>query len=510
MSWNQGGNGYGQRSSGFGGNYSGQSHGGFNHAQYGGYAPQYGRPAPQFGGPGRWEADFGGVRNIDYSTIQVEGIRKNFYQESPVTQSRQVNEIQRWRQESDIHVEDHQCRIKPILTFAELTVPRPLHDMFQRVGYVNPTPIQAQGWPLSLSGQDTIGIARTGSGKTLAFLVPAMVHISAQAPLRRGDGPIALILTPTRELAQQVQEEAKKFGGTMNCRTVAVYGGAPKNGQLRQIQSGAEIVVACPGRLLDFIQSGSFNLHRCSFLILDEADRMLDMGFEPQIRKIVGQIRKDRQTLMFSATWPKEVRRLAADFLMNPMRIAVGQADSLNANPNIKQLVEVVEEHEKPTCFTRFMEKAYQGRIVKSIVFTETKRACDYLSQELGRRGWPVAPIHGDKSQDQRDRVLRDFREGKIPILIATDVAARGLDITDVEYVINYDFPNSVEDYVHRIGRTARHDKSGTAYTLITRNKAKCIPELIQVMEKAGQQVPNEVRALRGCVSGSRPRHRKF
>merc|ERR1711881_625280 len=294
----------------------------------------------------------------------------------------------------------------------------------------------------------------------------------------------------------------------MNCRTVAVYGGAPKNDQRRQIQNGAEIIVACPGRLLDFIQSGTFNLHRCSFLILDEADRMLDMGFEPQIRKIVDQIRRDRQTLMFSATWPKEVRRLASDFLNNPTRLTLGDSESLNANPNIPQIVEVVEEWDKPVRFTKFMEKAYQGRIVKSMVFTETKRACDYLAQELGRRGWPVAPIHGDKSQDQRDRVLKDFRAGKIPILIATDVAARGLDITDVEYVINYDFPQSTEDYVHRIGRTARHDKTGTSYTLITRNKARCIPELIRVMEKAGQPVPPEVRALSGA--GSAPGRSRY
>merc|ERR1719219_1804835 len=182
--------------------------------------------------------------------------------------------------------------------------------------------------------------------------------------------------------------------------------------------------------------------------------------------------------------------------------------DELVANRNIKQLVEVVQEWDKPAKFTAFMEKAYQGKVVKSIVFTDTKRACDYLAQELGRRGWPVAPIHGDKDQRQRERTLQDFRDGKIPILIATDVASRGLDISDVEYVINYDFPQSVEDYVHRIGRTARGEKSGTAYTLITRNKAKCIPELIAVMEKAGQPVPEEVRALKSMSGFGKSRYR--
>lgn len=208
-------------------------------------------------------------------------------------------------------------------------------------------------------------------------------------------------------------------------------------------------------------------------------------------------MRKDRQTLMYSATWPKEVRRLADDFLQRPGLLQIGGAgDDLQANPNIQQIVEVVEEYDKPTKFTKFMERAYQGRVVKAIVFTDTKRACDYLAQELGKRGWPVAPIHGDKDQRQRDAVLKDFRAGKIPILIATDVAARGLDITDVEYVINYDFPSTLEDYVHRIGRTARGDRKGTSYSLITRQHGKHVRGLCEIMRKAGQDVPPEVEAL--------------
>lgn len=290
----------------------------------------------------------------------------------------------------------------------------------------------------------------------------------------------------------------------MGVNTVAVYGGAPKHGQRRELDNGCEIVVACPGRLLDFIQSGVTNMKRCTFLIMDEADRMLDMGFEPQIRKILGQCRRDRQTLMFSATWPKEVRRLAEDFLTNPGMITIGTSgDELVANPNIKQIVEVVDEWDKPQKFTHFMERAYQGRVVKSIVFTCTKRACDYLAQELGKRGWPVAPIHGDKDQRQRDSTLKDFRNGRIPILIATDVAARGLDISDVEYVINYDFPSTMEDYVHRIGRTARAEAKGTAYSLLTKEHGKLVSGLIEVMEKAGQEVPDAVRNMqRGGYGG--------
>jgi len=416
-----------------------------------------------------------------------------------------------WRQHHSVNIDDPDCKWKPVCYFNELDVPSALTDVFKQNKFECPTPVQAQSWPIALRGQDCIAIARTGSGKTLGFLVPAMVHIRAQKPLQRGDGPMCVVLTPTRELCQQVEEEANKFGHAMGVRTTPVYGGAPKFEQRNKLRDGTEIVVACPGRLLDFIQSRETNMHRCSFLILDEADRMLDMGFEPQIRKIVSQMRKDRQTLMYSATWPKEVRRLADDFLVRPGLLQIGNAgDELAANPNIQQIVEVVEEYDKPTKFTKFMERAYQGRVVKAIVFTDTKRACDYLAQELGKRGWPVAPIHGDKDQRQRDAVLKDFRAGKIPILIATDVAARGLDITDVEYVINYDFPSTLEDYVHRIGRTARGDRKGTAYSLITRQHGKHVRGLCEIMRKAGQDVPPEVEALAssgGYGGGGRRRY---
>jgi len=399
------------------------------------------------------------------------------------------------------------------MDFNELDVPGVLTDIFRKQNFQTPTPIQAQSWPIALRGQDTIGIARTGSGKTLGFLLPALVHIRAQAPLRRGDGPICVCMLPTRELAQQVEEEAKKFGAAMRVRSCVVYGGAPRMQQKRDLEAGAEIVVGCPGRLLDFIQSGVVNMRRVSFLILDEADRMLDMGFEPQIRKICGQMRRERQTLMYSATWPKEVRRLAEDFLNMPRMIMIGSnGDELVANKNINQIVEVVEEWDKPARFTQFMEKAYAGKVIKSIVFTDTKRACDYLAQELGKRGWPVAPIHGDKDQRQRDSVLRDFRAGRIPILIATDVAARGIDVSDIEYVINYDFPQTIEDYVHRIGRTARGEKSGTAFSLMTKEHSRCVRQLIEVMERSGQQVPDAVRELANssrAFAGARARSRR-
>lgn len=213
-------------------------------------------------------------------------------------------------------------------------------------GYEVPTPIQSQGWPIAMSGHDMVGIAQTGSGKTLAYTLPATIHINNQPPLNKGEGPIVLILAPTRELAQQIQEVANDFGRSTNIRNTCIFGGAPKGPQARDLQRGIEICIATPGRLIDFLEKGATNLERCTYLVLDEADRMLDMGFEPQIRKILGQVRPDRQTLMWSATWPKEVKKLAADFMKNPIHLNVG-SKNLSANNNIVQIIDICQEHEK-------------------------------------------------------------------------------------------------------------------------------------------------------------------
>lgn len=218
--------------------------------------------------------------------------------------------------------------------------------MIKILGYDQPTAIQAQGWPIALSGMDMVGIAQTGSGKTLAYMLPAIVHINNQPPIGRGEGPIALILAPTRELAQQIQQVAIDFGRSSYVRNTCIFGGAPKGPQARDLERGVEICIATPGRLIDFLQKGTTNLERCTYLVLDEADRMLDMGFEPQIRKIIEQIRPDRQTLMWSATWPKEVKKLAMDFLKDYVQVNIGSLQ-LSANHNILQIVDVCQEHEK-------------------------------------------------------------------------------------------------------------------------------------------------------------------
>jgi ATP-dependent RNA helicase DDX5/DBP2 len=280
---------------------------------------------------------------------------------------------------------------------------------------------------MALSGRDVVGIAETGSGKTMGYCLPAIVHINAQPLLAQGDGPIVLILAPTRELAVQIQQECTKFGKSSRIRNTCVYGGVPRGGQIRDLARGVEICIATPGRLIDMLESGKTNLKRVTYLVLDEADRMLDMGFEPQIRKIVDQIRPDRQTLMWSATWPKEVQRLAHDYLKEFIQVNIG-ADGLTANHNITQIVEVISESEKHERLNYHLGQVLANEATnKTLVFVGTKKAADEIVAFLRRDGYPALGIHGDKAQSERDWVLGEFRAGRAPIMVATDVASRGI-----------------------------------------------------------------------------------
>jgi len=372
----------------------------------------------------------------------------------------------------------------------------------RKAGFEKPSAIQAQGWPMALSGRDMIGVAKTGSGKTLGFLLPAIVHINAQPLLKSGDGPIVLILSPTRELANQTLAETDKFGHSSQLKYTCVYGeaffilehyltrrrlrndlsgGVSKGPQARDLRNGVEIVIATPGRLIDFLESGTTNLFRVTYLVLDEADRMLDMGFEKQMRAIVGQIRPDRQTLLFSATWPKSIVQLASDFLSDPLQVNVGSLD-LHANKDITQIIEVVEEYGKRRSLMKHLSQ--QPRGLKVLIFTATKRGADQLTRMLRDDGYGARAIHGDKSQQDRDWTLEEFKSGKSPIMVATDVASRGLDVKDLTLVFNYDFPQAVEDYIHRIGRTGRAGKKGTAITFFTSKDSRKADELIEILQE--------------------------
>ncbi|XP_028842599.1 probable ATP-dependent RNA helicase DDX17 [Denticeps clupeoides] len=442
-----------------------------------------GGPSPnkKYGNPGDR------LRKKKWDLDELPKFEKNFYTEHPDVQRTVQYEVEEFRRKKEITVRGSGCP-KPVTSFSQAQFPQYVIDVLMQQHFKEPTAIQAQGFPLALSGRDMVGIAQTGSGKTLAYLLPAIVHINHQPYLERGDGPICLVLAPTRELAQQVQQVAYDYGKSSRIKSTCVYGGAPKGPQIRDLERGVEICIATPGRLIDFLEAGKTNLRRCTYLVLDEADRMLDMGFEPQIRKIVDQIRPDRQTLMWSATWPKEVRQLAEDFLRDYVQINVGALE-LSANHNILQIVDVCSENEKENKLLQLMEEIMAEKENKTIIFVETKKRCDDLTRRMRRDGWPAMCIHGDKSQPERDWVLTEFRSGKAPILIATDVASRGLDVEDVKFVINYDYPNSSEDYIHRIGRTARSTNKGTAYTFFTPGNLRQARELVRVLEEARQAI---------------------
>lgn len=435
------------------------------------------------------------LRNIKWEEERLKKFEKDFYQQHPAVQAMSDEEAERIRADRSITIVHCQTAVpKPIRTFEEASFPDYVLAEIQRAGFKEPTPIQVQGWPIALSGKDMVGIAETGSGKTLAFLLPAIVHINAQPELEKGDGPIVLVLAPTRELALQTQEECIRFGKSSKIKNTCCYGGVPKGDQARHLRDGVEIVIATPGRLIDFLQSGDTNLKRVTYLVLDEADRMLDMGFEPQVRKMCTQVRPDRQTLMWSATWPHSVQALAREVCReDPVHINVG-ARQLRTAHTIKQYVEVLQESEKRSRLRRLLEKIMDGS--KILIFCQTKRAGDDLTREMRTDGFPALCIHGEKRQEEREWVMKEFKEGKSPILVATDLASRGLDVKDIKCVINYDFPNQIEDYVHRVGRTGRAGASGSAYTFFTLHQSKHAKDLIDVLREANQSIPEELERL--------------
>jgi ATP-dependent RNA helicase DBP3 len=360
-------------------------------------------------------------------------------------------------------------KLRPIIKFKYL----PVTDKSLTAPFANfdaPTPIQAATWPALFSGRDMIGVAETGSGKTLAFGVPLIRSISS-LPKSQRKGVKAVVVSPTRELASQIFDQLVKLASPAGIQVVCIYGGVPKDPQVRQVKT-AHIVVATPGRLNDLIGDGSADLSKAEYVVLDEADRMLDKGFEEAIRLIITQTPKKRQTLMFTATWPPSVRELASTFMQSPVKIIIGDnpTGELRANIRIKQLVEVCEPRGKEYRLLELLKKYQSGKNKddRILVFCLYKKEATRIEDFIRQRGLRVAGIHGDLTQEKRTASLDSFKKGTVPILVATDVAARGLDIPSVKLVINVTFPLTAEDYVHRIGRTGRAGAEGLAITFFT------------------------------------------
>ncbi|XP_052090563.1 probable ATP-dependent RNA helicase DDX53 isoform X1 [Mytilus californianus] len=422
-------------------------------------------------------------------------IEKNFYIESPSVKNMYPDEVSEFRKTNnnitvtDLSSEGNRNIPNPCRTFEEAFEHYPaILDTIYNQKFTKPSPIQAQAWPVLLQGLDLIGIAQTGTGKTLAFLLPAFIHIDNQPiPREERGGPNVLVLSPTRELALQIETEVKKFD-YKGIKSVCVYGGGNRREQINVVTKGVEIIVATPGRLNDLVMNKIVNVKSVTYLILDEADRMLDMGFEPEIKKILLDIRPDRQTVMTSATWPEGVRRLGGSYLKDPIQVFVGSLD-LAAVHSVHQRVELVDDDDKKDRLLQFIEEEFLPED-KVIVFVGKKLMCDHLSSDLSLLGVDCQCIHGDREQCDREAALEDFKTGATRILIATDVASRGLDVKDITYVFNFDFPRHMEEYVHRVGRTGRAGRTGTSLTLMTRNDWRNAAHLIEILVEAMQEVP--------------------
>ncbi|KAJ0229611.1 DEAD-box ATP-dependent RNA helicase 5 [Hirschfeldia incana] len=385
-----------------------------------------------------------------------------------------------------------EAKYSALTSFAESKLPENVLDCCKT--FQKPSPIQSHSWPFLLDGRDLIGIAKTGSGKTLAFGIPAIMHMLKKNKSGKGTrNPTCLVLSPTRELAVQISDVLSEAGEPCGLKSICVYGGSSKRPQINAIRSGVDIVIGTPGRLRDLIESNELRLSDVSFVVLDEADRMLDMGFEEPVRFILSKTNKVRQMVMFSATWPIDVHKLAQEFMdPNPVKIVIGSED-LAANHDVLQIVEVIDDRARDQRLITLLEKYHKSQKNRVLVFALYKIEADRLERFLQQRGWKAVSIHGNKAQSERTRSLALFKEGSCPLLVATDVAARGLDIPDVEVVINYSFPLTTEDYVHRIGRTGRAGKKGVAHTFFTQQNKGLAGELVNVLREAGQVVPTDL-----------------
>ena len=358
------------------------------------------------------------------------------------------------------------------VSFLDIPMEESIHAAIKRQGYTEPTPVQAQSIPILLNGEDLIGTAQTGTGKTAAFVLPMLDRLlknrRGNQPNGRAAQPRALILAPTRELAVQIGDSVNSYRGNGKISSATVFGGAPKPGQAAKLRSKPEILVATPGRLMDFISEGRINLKNTEILILDEADRMLDMGFIPDIRKIASMAAKRSQTVLFSATMPPAIEKLSMELLQNPKRVSIAPEEI--TTERILQSVLHMQKEDKVKLLPEIIQ---EKNMYKVIVFTKTKHRAAKLATLLSKNSIPSDAIHGDRSQSQRQRALDKFRQGKIQALIATDVAARGIDVDDITHVINYEIPHEAESYIHRIGRTARAGNEGIAIAFCDRDEIK-------------------------------------
>jgi len=437
------------------------------------------------------------LNQLSRREVSYKPFRKNFYVEVPELTKLSDDEVRELRLSlENIKVVGKSCP-KPATCWAQCGLSRKIMEVLKKSKYLSPTPIQTQAIPAIMSGRDVIGIAKTGCGKTLAFLLPMFRHILDQPKLEKGEGPIAVVITPTRELATQICDHASKFTKVLGLRIVAVYGGPNISEQIGMLKPGAEIVVCTPGRMIEILTVNSgrvTNLNRCTFLVLDEADRLFDMGFEKQIRSIVDLIRPDRQTVMFSATFPKIMEAHARRILTRPIEIQVGGRSVVCKD--VHQTVEIIEEDDKFLRLIPILQKHVDSQ-TSAIVFVSKQEKADSLLEDLMQAYDPnCLVLHGGIDKDDRISTFASFKCGQKRVLVATSVAARGLDVKNCICVVNYDVPNHYEDYVHRCGRTGRAGNKGFAYTFITPDQGQYAADIIKALELSGNAVPAQLQNL--------------
>jgi ATP-dependent RNA helicase DDX3X len=523
--WNDWNGGRSNNGSGWNSSYSDMPRGGnkygrsdfYERGSYGGY-----RNNRQDGGYQRRDETQGywkeGVHHIGNRNPRTE---KDLFgtADDSITQHTGIN----FEKYDDIPVEASGNDVpEPVTTFTSPPIDAHLLSNIELARYTTPTPVQKYSIPIVEMGRDLMACAQTGSGKTGGFLFPVLSQLFEKGPISppqqeepmqgyraRKAYPQVLILAPTRELVSQIYDEAKKFAYRSWVKPAVVYGGADIGAQLRSIDRGCDLLVATPGRLVDLIERARISLSLVRYLVLDEADRMLDMGFEPQIRRIVEKEDmprvNDRNTLMFSATFPRDIQYLARDFLKDYIFLSVGRVGS--TSENITQKIEYVEEEDKRSVLLDILHSSDINGL--TLIFTETKRMADTLCDFLIGQNFPATAIHGDRTQRERERALESFKTGRTPIMVATAVAARGLDIANVAHVISYDLPTDIDDYVHRIGRTGRAGNTGLATAFFNRGNKNVVNELINILEEANQEIPGFLESIaRETRSSSRGRGR--
>ncbi|MDQ3264991.1 MAG: DEAD/DEAH box helicase, partial [Myxococcota bacterium] len=392
------------------------------------------------------------------------------------------------------------------MTFAELQLSDSLKRAVAAEGYTTPTPIQEQAIPHVLAGRDLLGVAQTGTGKTAAFALPTLHRLSTSSPRGPGKHVRCLVLTPTRELAAQVDESFRVYGRQLTLRSTVIFGGVGQTAQVAELRRGVDVLVATPGRLLDLCQQGLVSLKHVEVYVLDEADRMLDMGFLPDVRRITAMLPKERQTLFFSATMPPDITDLAKKILIDPVRVEVTPVSS--TAERVEQHVYFVRKDDKRDLLVELLQ---DPAVKRTLVFTRTKHGADRVAKALIKAGIRADAIHGNKSQNARERALDGFRDGKLPVLVATDIAARGIDVEGVTHVVNFELPNVPEQYVHRIGRTGRAGAAGIALSFCDaeerpylRDIEKTIRQAVPVREHSYPASPRMEARMESSGGGQR------